>query len=316
MKRIALFALAVSAGLLGVSLIPLQSDAARQPRGEQSRAPVAPLRRPERSNPHKVALGRDLFFDRRLSKSMHMNCASCHDLATNGASAARLDRNDAQRMMGFNTPTIFNSGYNFRFGWEGRLRTLHKQAEDSLKVELQGDTEFSIGRLAADPAMSRRFRAVYNTSPNEENIADALAAFIATLVTPDASFDRWLEGANTLTTQQVRGYARFKALGCPSCHQGANIGGNLFQRRGIYHPLEGGGPKVLRVPSLRNVAVTAPYFHDGGVATLPEAIRRMAYAQLDVTITERDVKDIDSFLRTLTGSYRGRRLTPAVDPQK
>jgi cytochrome c peroxidase len=274
------------------------------------------LRGAGRSDPQKVALGRDLFFDRRLSKSKHMNCASCHDLATNGATAAPLDRNDAYQMMKFNTPTIFNSGYNFRFGWEGRLRTLHKQAANSLRAELQGDTEFSIRRLTADPAMFRRFRAVYNTGPSEENTADALAAFIATLVTPHAPFDRWLKGADTLTTQQIRGYTRFKALGCPSCHQGANIGGNLFQRRGIFHPLEGGGPRVLRVPSLRNVAVTAPYFHDGGVATLRDAIRRMAYAQLDVTITERDVEDIDAFLRTLTGLYQGRPLTSATDPRQ
>ncbi len=110
----------------------------------------------------------------------------------------------------------------------------------------------------------------------------------------------------------MHGFVRFKVLGCASCHRGVNIGGNLFQRRGIFHPLGTPKPEYLRVPSLRNVAVTAPYFHDGDAPTLHEAIRRMARAQLDLTISERDVGDIAAFLATLTGEYEGRRIRPAA----
>ena len=313
--RTALFALAVSAGLLGVSLIPSHSEATGRSRGQQSRTPVAPLRRAVRGNARKIALGRDLFFDLRLSRFERSSCASCHNLSKNGASGLRIDRNEA-RPMRFNTPTIFNSRYNFRFGWEGRIRTLQQANEKSIETALQGEAGLLTQRLANDRIMARRFRTIYGTGPNKKNAADALAAFIDTLVTPNAPFDRWLEGAPALTPQQVRGYARFKALGCTSCHQGVNVGGNLFQRRGIFHRMDNNEPTIVRVPSLRNVAVTAPYFHDGSVATLPEAIRKMAYYQLDIAISDHDVKDIDAFLGTLTGLYRKRRLSPAPSRPK
>lgn len=196
------------------------------------------------------------------------------------------------------------------------MRRLHRFIQNSVQTELRGDVGFTTQRLAADPTMAGRFRIVYGASPNEKNVADALVAFTNTLVTPNAPFDRWLMGANTLTQQQIRGYARFTALGCASCHQGANVGGNLFQRRGIFHPMAANGPKVLRVPSLRNVAVTAPYFHDGSVASLPETIRKMAYSQLDVAISNRDVEDINEFLNSLTGLYQGRRLKPAASRRR
>ncbi|MCB4858446.1 c-type cytochrome [Sphingobium sp. PNB] len=266
----------------------------------------------------KAMLGRDLFYDRRLSRSMTLSCQSCHDLSTNGASSVAADRSDAGRRLAYNTPTVFNTAYSFRLGWEGKTRSLRDFAMGTLGTDhLMGGNGLAARRLAADPRMTSRFRAVYGGVPSEDRIADALSVFMATLVTPDAPFDRWLRGDRTaLTKQQVRGYDRFQQLGCASCHQGINVGANIFQRRGIFHPLGDPNPRYLRVPSLRNVATTAPYFHDGSVGTLPDAIRRMARAQLDLTIGDRDLADVTAFLGSLTGTYQGHTVRAAPDWKK
>lgn len=306
--RTARLSAVVAAGIVVGSV----SSAAQDP-VSSSRTVTAPLPHSQGGDPRRIALGRDLFLDRRLSGSMRLRCASCHDLTRNGATSARLDRSDSGHVMRFNTPTLFNSAYNFRMGWEGRTRTLPEMARWTLGAgHLMGGTGRAVPRLAADRHMAARFHAAYGTGPDIENVADALAAFMATLVTPDAPFDRWLLGNSAaLTPQQIRGFARFKSLGCASCHQGVNLGGNLFQRRGIFYPLGEPNPRYLRVPSLRNVGVTAPYFHDGSVESLPVAIRQMAHAQLGLTIGSRDARDISAFLDALTGTYRGRRLTQA-----
>ncbi|MEE3100519.1 MAG: cytochrome c peroxidase, partial [Pseudomonadota bacterium] len=162
-------------------------------------------------------------------------------------------------------------------------------------------------RLAADPAMADRFRAVEGRGPDADALVDALAAFEATLLTPGARFDRWLLGeADALSPLERRGYALFRSVGCISCHQGVGVGGNLFQRHGVFAPLASPHPAVVRVPSLRNVAATAPYFHDGGAATLPEAVRRMARSQLGAALRDEDVAAIVAWLGTLTGRWRGR----------
>jgi cytochrome c peroxidase len=294
--------------LLGAGVIAVQVA-----RSEAQDGPITPLAPPSGGDPRKIALGLDLFVDPRLSRSGRISCATCHDLSTNGASAAGVDRGDSGRPMRFNTPTVFNSGLNYRMGWQGRARTLQQAALGTLQdAHSMGGGGAAARRLGEDPAMTRRFAAIYGSRPHDEAIADSLAAFVQTLVTPHARFDRFLRGEQAaLTAQQQRGANRFVTLGCASCHQGANVGGNIIQRRGIFHPLGEAQPKFLRVPSLRNVAVTAPYFHDGSAATLPSAIRRMARAQLDLKIEDQDVQDISAFLTALTGSYQGRRLRPA-----
>src|SRR4029077_9011932 len=167
-------------------------------------------------------------------------------------------------------------------------------------------------KLGADPGLHREFAAAYGRGPDADTIVDALASFEQTLVTPGSKFDRWLEGdASALSAEEAEGYRLFKSLGCVSCHQGVNIGGNLFERHGIFRPLAAPTPEVLRVPSLRNVAVTPPYFHDGSAPTLAEAVRKMAGAQLDRTLSDEQVGSIVAFLRTLTGTYRGAPVTAA-----
>jgi cytochrome c peroxidase len=294
--------------ILGAALFK-SSAQDRQPAG----SPFAPL--PERIEVDvgEVALGRSLFFDRRLSQSRRLSCATCHDLGASGASAAKADRGDTGQVAKWNTPTVFNSVYNFRQGWEGRTRSLRDFTLLALSAEhLMGGKGVAALRLAADPEMRARFRRVFHAPPSDAAVASALTSFMGTLVT-NAPFDRWLRGdAAAMTPRQLRGFARFKVLGCASCHQGVNVGANIFQQRGVFHPLGRPDPKYLRVPGLRNVAVTAPYFHDGRVATLPEAIRQMARAQLDLTIEKRDAGDIAAFLDALTGEYGGKRLRPPV----
>ena len=129
-------------------------------------------------------------------------------------------------------------------------------------------------------------------------------------MTPDSRFDRWLRGETTaLTAQEREGYEDFKAYGCVSCHQGVNVGGNLKQRSGVFRPLTANQSPLLRVPSLRNIATTAPYFHDGSAPTLRVAVGRMARAQLDRTLSEQQLDAVVAFLRTLTGQYGGRPVT-------
>lgn len=162
-------------------------------------------------------------------------------------------------------------------------------------------------RLDSDPEMVQRFRDAYAQPPDRDNILDALVTFEHSLLTPDSRFDRWLRGdVSALTPGELEGYNTFKSLGCVSCHQGVNVGGNLFQRLGVFHSKAQSPSELLRVPSLRNVATTPPYFHDGSAATLEEAVRRMASAQLDRTLTDQQIASLVSFLKTLTGNYRGK----------
>ena len=273
--------------------------------------PIAPIPAPPPSDPLRVALGEALFHDRRLSGDGSRSCASCHDLTANGATAAALDRGADGRPLPVNTPTVFNAALSFRLNWEGRARTLKDHAAASLlnPAILAASPEDVAARLAADKALSDRFRAAYGREPDAEALVDALAVFEASLLTPDSRFDRWLRGeAAALSPLERQGYDLFKSVGCISCHQGVGVGGNLFQRHGVFEPLASPEPAVVRVPSLRNVAVTAPYFHDGGAATLREAVARMARSQLGVRLSEAEVAAIAAWLGALTGEWRGRPL--------
>jgi cytochrome c peroxidase len=215
----------------------------------------------------------------------------------------------------FNTPTVFNSALNFRLGWEGKHRTLELKIAFTLgeNTIMNCPGEVCAQKLNTDPALRSQFEAVYGRGPDTANIVDALATFERSLVTTGSRFDRWLSGdTNALTQDELAGYRLFKSLGCIACHQGMMVGGNLFQRHGIFHPLARPDPQILRVPSLRNVATTAPYFHDGSAPSLQIAVRRMAFAQLNSTLTDSQVDSIVSFLRTLTGTLHGRPLKEAT----
>ena len=264
-----------------------------------------------------MALGDRLFHDPRLSRDNSRSCNSCHDTSTNGASTtndASASPNSAPDGVGLNTPTVFNAVLNFRLNWEGDLRTPEGQVEQTLnKTQAMGSSvEEALRTLRADPDVAREFRSAFGREPDGAGLVGAIAAYERTLLTPGSRFDRWLEGdVNAIDAKEFAGYQLFKSLGCVSCHQGVNVGGNMYQRHGIFHPLASPKPEIVRVPSLRNVAVTPPYFHDGSAATLSKAVQAMGYAQLDRKLTEDQTNAIVAFLNTLTGTYLGKPVSPA-----
>ena len=281
------------------ALPPTETDAA-----------ITPVPQPPPADPLKLALGERLFNDRRLSHDDELACSSCHDVRSNGADAShRITAHDGSHMP-FTVLSVFNAALNFRLNWEGNFRTLESQARSSLEnpANMATNVDEVRHKLDADPAIVSQFEAAYGRPPDPSSLLDAIATYEASLLTPDSRFDRWLHGETTaLSPKEQQGYALFQSLGCISCHQGANIGGNLYERQGIFHPLAS-GPKILRVPSLRNVAVLAPYFSDGSAPTLHDAVRRMARAQLDQTVTDEQIDTIIAFLKTLTGTFHGSLL--------
>ena len=292
--------------------------------------PITPVPAAEALDPAKIELGRRMFHDVRLSRGDRVSCASCHDLARGGDDGrARSETNDG-RPSDFNASTVFNAALNARLNWRGNFRTLTEQNEAVLLDPRLMNATWPelLAKLRADADYRAAFKALYG-GPEREHVLDALATFQRSLLTPDARFDRYLRGArDAITAEEARGYQLFKAYGCIACHQGVNVGGNLFQRFGVfYDPFAARGNagaadlgrytitgreddrKVFRVPSLRNVAVTSPYFHDGSAASLAEAVDIMARSQLGRELPRDDIDLIIRFLRTLTGVYRGQSLT-------
>lgn len=292
---------------------PDSSSLDSKPFAEQE--PITPIPPPPTADPQKLALGERLFGDPRLSGDGKLACSSCHDVRTNGAGNGKSSRNDVHdpSKHPFNTLTVFNAALSFRLNWQGNFRALDSQLESSLEnpVNMRTSVDEVVGKLNADPEMLQQFIAAYGQAPDRASLLDALTTFERSLLTPGSRFDRWLGGdTSALSFEELSGYQLFKSLGCSSCHQGVNIGGNLFQRQGIFRPLAP-KPEIVRVPSLRNVATTAPYFHDGSEPNLGDAVRKMAAAQLDRTLSDQQVDSIVAFLRTLTGSYRGRPVVGA-----
>ena len=300
-----LFALLASIGLPTTQASNLQAasaDASATPE------PITPIPQPPAADPRKVMLGKLLFADPRLSHDDRTSCVSCHDVSTNGADDLRRSAMRDGTGEPLNTLTVFNAALNYRLGWTGHIRTLEDQALFSIEspLGLASSVDEVLGKLNADPATVRRFEEAYGHGPDRTALLDAIATYERSLLTPGSRFDRWLQGdREALTEAEQSGYESFKSLGCISCHQGVNVGGNLLQRHGIFHPLASPLPEILRVPSLRNVATTAPYFHDGSAPTLNEAVREMAAAQLDVTLSDQQVEALVAFLNTLTGMLAG-----------
>jgi cytochrome c peroxidase len=301
--------------LVGLDMLSPGMAQSPVPQTAVAMEPISPLPARPAQDPRRVALGERLFNDRRLSRDDTHACASCHDVGSNGAGADIHDVTPDGRPIALNTPTVFNAALNFRLNWEGNYRTLETEGEQTLRnpTIMASSPGQAVQKLRADPEVAKQFRDAYGREPDTAALLDALATYERSLITPGGRFDRWLAGErDAITPQELAGYQLFKSLGCISCHQGVNVGGNLFQRHDIFHPLGAPEPQLLRVPSLRNVATTAPYFHDGSAATLPEAVKSMAFAQLDRALTDPQVADIVAFLGTLTGNYRDRPVTPAT----
>lgn len=288
--------------------------------------PIQPILPPSGLDPKKVKLGRQLFHDPRLSKDGSIACATCHDLSRGGTDHLVQPVGVDGVRGDVNTLTVFNSSNNFRFLWDGRIRTL----EEQMHVAVTSPEEMSatwpdvVRRLKKASDYAAGFRELYGAGISEQTIVDALASFMRSLVTPDSRFDQYLLGnENAITEDEKRGYELFKSYGCISCHQGVNVGGNMFQTFGVmedYFADRGRTIKAdlgrfnvtgreqdkykFRVPTLRNVELTAPYFHDGTATSLPAAVNVMAKYQLGRNLPERDVADIVKFLKTLTGNHK------------
>ena len=288
--------------------------------------PIRPISADMGTDPEKVALGRALFHDPRLSKDDTMACVSCHDLGSGGDDGRRVSVGVDGKLGSINAPTVFNVGLNFKQFWDGRANTLEQQIDGPVQspVELGSLWPDVIEKLYMHESYPQRFEALYPDAINRENVKDALAEYMKSLTTPNSRFDQWLKGdEGAISPSEKRGYALFKFYGCASCHQGANVGGNMFQVFGVlneYFRKRGditeadfgrynytGNPMdrhAFKVPSLRMAALTAPYLHDGSVATLRAAVEAMFVFQLGREAPDEDKEAIVAFIKTLAGESK------------
>ena len=289
--------------------------------------PIKPVPLSLNQDPGRAALGRQLFHDARLSANNRVSCASCHDLGRGGVDRLARSSGFAGGLTAVNTPTVLNAALNFRQFWNGRAATLEEQIDKVVEnpVEMGSSWPEVLRKVGQDPAYRRAFAAVYADGVTKTNIQNAIASYERTLITPNARFDRYLRGdANAISQVEKTGYAKFKHFGCVACHQGVNVGGNMFQRfgvmgdyfarRGAVNAADEGRYQVthdpadlhvFKVPSLRNVAQTAPYFHDASAATLEQAVDVMFQFQLGRVGSARDKADIIAFLKTLNALPEG-----------
>lgn len=284
------------------------------------RAPIEPIPNSVRVSPSKVTLGRQLFNDPALSADETVSCASCHSSSLAGGDGRSVPVGIDGQLGSRNSPTVFNSAYNFRQFWDGRAATLEEQVGGPIEnaLEMGASWDLVLSRLNDSPQYRRLFGATYSDGVTAANVRDAIAEFERSLITPNAPFDRYLRGErDAISIAAARGYESFVELGCISCHHGRNVGGTSFQTMGAMREFfldpTGADPGLFavtgreedrykfKVPSLRNVALTGPYFHDGSVATLKEAVRVMGRFQLGYELSDEQVDDLVAFLTSLTG---------------
>ncbi len=280
--------------------------------------PIRPLPVKPAVDPARAALGRALFHDLRLSQNNNQSCATCHQAGHGGADPRPLSPGGPYMLR--NTPSVYNSAFNFRQGWIGSYSGIDGVLEHVMGTTPGAPSAWDIvaSRLTGDSATSAHFNQVYGDDISAALVKDALGSYLKSLVTP-SRFDRYLRGdKGALSADEKAGYAKFKGYGCVSCHQGINVGGNLYQKFGVMRELAADAgmaadlgrhalsrrPEdrhMFRVPSLRNVALTAPYFHNGSVATLEEAVGAMFKYQLGRDAPAHDQALIVQFLKALSG---------------
>lgn len=285
--------------------------------------PIKPIPEAVEVDAAKAALGRRLFHDTRLSRDGTISCASCHDLRAGGADGRKVPTGIEGRSGVINTPTVFNAGFNFRQFWDGRAKTLEAQIDGPVQTPFEMGNLWPevVTRLYQDEEYPGLFQELYPDGIDRKNVKDAIAEFMRSLTTPNSRFDQWLKGNDAaLDAHEKRGYALFKQYGCISCHQGVNVGGNMFQVFGVinsYFKKRGNITDAdlgrynltgniadrhsFKVPSLRMAAWTAPYLHDGTAATLRDAVDAMFEFQLGREAPDEDKEAIVAFIKTLAG---------------
>lgn len=295
--------------------------------------PVRPVADSIAVDVRKVVLGDMLYHDTRLSADNTVSCASCHGLDTGGVDNKQYSEGVGGQFGGVNAPTVYNAAYNFVQFWDGRANTLAEQAAGPPlnPVEMACESfDQIITKLQEDKSFVNAFTEVYPDGLSEANITNAIQEFEKTLLTPNSRFDRYLKGdKNAITADELTGYELFKKYDCATCHVGEILGGQSYELIGVQHDYfadrqaemteeDNGRFKQtkaerdrhrFKVPGLRNIALTAPYFHDGSMKTMDDAIRAMAKYQLGIDLPQAEVDKIVAFFNTLTGEYKGKLLT-------
>ncbi len=302
-------------------------DSSKDLKGE----PIQPLPLKVAVDDKKIALGQKLFHDTSLSGDNTLSCASCHDLTKGGTDQAKVATGIKGQQGPINSPTVFNAMYNVAQFWDGRAKDLQAQAAGPVANpgEMGEQWDNVIAKLKQIPEYQNAFQTIYEQQGlTKETVTDAIAGFEQSLVTPDSRFDKYLRGdKGILTTDEKSGYELFK-LNCASCHNGPAVGGLSFEKMGVkqdYFKLRGGqiteadngrfnvtkeekDRHFFKVPVLRNVEITYPYFHDGSVNNLNDAVRIMGQVQRNKNFNDTEINNIVSFLKTLTGTYSGKSL--------
>lgn len=286
--------------------------------------PIEPIPLQVAFDKAKANIGNKLFHDNRLSKDETISCATCHPLSQCGVDGLQVSVGISGQLGDFNAPTVYNSVYNIAQFWDGRAETLEEQAAAPSEHPKEMGTNWKdiVVKIQNDPEYVKLFKEAYpKQGITKDTITNAIAEFERTLITPNSRFDKYLRGdKSAISAEELKGYELFKSYGCVICHSGINVGGKIFQKMGIFkNYFEDRGNITIadygrynftqkeadrfrfKVPGLRNVAVTAPYFHDGSVKNLSEAVNIMAEYQLGKTLTPEETTAIVAFLKTLTG---------------
>jgi cytochrome c peroxidase len=325
-----IYAMLLLGSLVGPSTILAQSSSAGvdETRLSKRHEPIRPLPVNQNEPADEVALGNLLFHDTRLSADNTISCSSCHDLKRQGIDHLPRAIGIGGNRGPIKTPTVYNSSLNFVQFWDGRAASLEAQAAGPVHnpIEMGSNWKQVISKLKQDPKMVRRFNEVYADGMTPTNITKAISTFERTLITINSPFDRWLRGdEHALSEKELQGYQLFKSYGCIACHQGANVGGNLFAKMGAMNDyFAGRGTKLrkvdmgrfnvtgkeedrymFKVPSLRLVSDYSYFFHDASASKLEDAIRIMGKYQLGREIPKKDIALIAGFLRTLKGEAPG-----------
>jgi len=291
---------------------------------------VQPLPKVEGHKPAMVILGDRLFHDTRLSGDGTISCATCHDLAKGGTDQLQFSKGIRGQVGGINSPTVYNAVFALRQFWDGRAADLKEQAGGPVTNPIEMDAKWPavIAKLEQDQGYMTAFNGLFSDGITPENIQTAIAAFEETLVTENSKFDKYLMGDDTaLNAEEKEGYHLFKESGCATCHVGKALGGRSFETMGlrkdyfadrgdVKEPDQGrfnftkneSDRHKFKVPTLRNLPVTHPYFHDGSTSDMGEAVRVMAEFQSDLSLDDGEIKKIVAFLNALTGEYKGKLL--------
>jgi cytochrome c peroxidase len=293
--------------------------------------PIKPIRPAQELNLAQVELGKKLYFDPRLSKSGFISCNSCHNLSMGGTDNIPTSIGHGWQQGPINAPTVLNSSLNLAQFWDGRAADLKEQAGGPIANpgEMASNHTLAIEVLQSIPEYVREFELVFGSDKiTIDEVTQAIAEFEKTLVTPNSPFDQWLMGdEDALTAKEKAGYKLFKDSGCVACHNGEAVGGNSYQKMGAVEPYKTDNPAegrvavtgkdadrfMFKVPTLRNVEMTYPYFHDGAAQTLGEAVDTMGRIQLGKKYTEEENAQIVAFLKSLTGDQPS-FLLPILPP--